>query len=144
VVEANTEVRKNIDARARAILTARKSVNFAKRSMEARSRAERQLESTRIQLNIQSETTSKILKTLEREKAKSRELQNQLEKTIGLQQNEGLRKIQQEKTARPWLSRSISPKSSERPRLVRKIAEKREQVANRNAVKSNQTENEAV
>lgn len=124
VVEANAEVRSNIDARARAILTARKSVNFAKRSMEARGRAERQLESTRIQLSIQSDTTSKILKALEREKEKNRGLLNRLEALEEHQEAKGLRKVETNTTSKPWLSRVTTAAKKDKPRLVRKIAEK--------------------
>jgi len=126
VVEANQEVRNNIDARARAILTARKSVNFAKRTIEARDRAERQLESTRIQLKIQSETTSKVLKALEREREKSRELRSKIDSLMGTQEAKGLRKVQPTRVSRPAkqdtdkASRSAGRSKS---RLIRRIAE---------------------
>ncbi len=124
VLQAKAEVRTNMEARSNAILTARKSVNFAKRSLEARDLAERKLRNMKAQLDIQSQTTSKVIKALEQEKLKNREQSSLIEKLEAGQETTGLRKIQTGKTSKPWLSRVTQGKAGP-TRIVRKVAEHR-------------------
>lgn len=123
VVQAKAELRTNMEARSNAILTARKSVTFARRSMETRDRAKRKLDNLQVQLDIQSQTTSKVIKALELEKKKNRDLNAKILSLRGEQELAGLRKIQRVKPAtKPWLSRVTKDKAGA-SRLVRKVAE---------------------
>lgn len=122
VTQAKAEVRTNMEARSNAILTARKSVNFAKRSLEARDRAEKKLENIKIQLEIQSQTTSKVIKALEIEKQTNRDQSNLLVSLQSEQDASGLHKIRNSKPSKPWLSR-VTGGNSGKGRIVRKIAE---------------------
>ncbi len=123
VVQAKAELRTNMEARSHAILTARKSVNFARRSMETRDRAKTKLDNLKIQLDIQSQTTSKVIKALELEKQKNRDLNAKILSLQGEQELAGLRKIQRSKpAAKPWLSRMTKDKAGT-SRIVRKVAE---------------------
>lgn len=123
VVQAKAELRTNMEARSHAILTARKSVNFARRSMETRDRAKTKLDNLKIQLDIQSQTTSKVIKALELEKQKNRDLNAKILSLQGEQELAGLRKIQRSKPAsKPWLSRMTKDKAGT-SRIVRKVAE---------------------
>lgn len=79
MLQARTEVRRNIDARTKALLTARKAVNFARRSVEARERVQRKMDDMRVEIETQSNTTSNLLRSLEREKQMNIELRRQLE-----------------------------------------------------------------
>ncbi len=79
MLQARTEVRRNIDARTKALLTARKAVNFARRSVEARERVQRKMDDMRTEIDLQNNTTSNLLRSLEREKQKNIELRRQLE-----------------------------------------------------------------
>jgi len=79
MLQAKSEVRRNLDARARALITARKAVNFAKRSIESRERTERKMKNLQEQLKIQSNTTSTLVKSLERSKNRCSELEQQIQ-----------------------------------------------------------------
>jgi len=123
MLQAKSEVRRNLDARAKALITARKAVNFAKRSIEARERTEQKMKNLQEQLNIQSNTTSTLVKSLERSKIKCSELERRIQHANEASLAEkGFRKLQSSAEVRettPSAKKSAS-------RIIRKVARPRQ------------------
>ena len=123
MLQAKSEVRRNLDARARALITARKAINFAKRSIEARERSERKMKNLQEQLKIQSNTTSTLVKSLERSKDKCSELESRIQQANEASLAEkGFRKLQSPNEIRenaPITKRGAS-------RIIRKVAKPRQ------------------
>ena len=123
MLQAKSEVRRNLDARAKALITARKAVNFAKRSIEARERTDRKMKNLQEQLKIQSNTTSTLVKSLERSKNKCSELEQQIQDANEVRLAEkGFRKLSTSTDVRdtaPVLKKGASG-------IIRKVARPRQ------------------
>lgn len=118
MLQAKTEVRKNTDARARAVLTARKAVNFARRSIDARELSEKKLENLKSQLELQNNNVSNLIRSLEKEKQRNKQLHQQMEVKSELNLNEdGFRVLQT-----PEKSKSKSQKFTSAGELLRKVS----------------------
>lgn len=74
VLQAKADVRKNMEARSKALLTARKTMLLARRSVAARTRTQNELHIIREQLEKQTEATASLIEALETEKAVNRKL----------------------------------------------------------------------
>jgi len=123
MLQAKSEVRRHLDARAKALITARKAVNFARRSIEARERTEQKMKNLQEQLNIQSNTTSTLVKSLERSKIKCSELERRIQHANEASLAEkGFRKLQSSAEIRE--TAPVTKKGASR--IIRKVARPRQ------------------
>jgi len=118
MLQAKTEVRKNTDARARAGLTARKAVNFARRSIDARALSEKKLENIKSQLELQNNNVSNLIRTLEKEKQRNKQLHHQMEVSAELNLNRDEFRVLQT----PDKTKNKSAKFTSAGALLRKVS----------------------
>ncbi len=118
MLQAKTEVRKNTDARARAVLTARKAVNFARRSIDARALSEKKLENIKSQLELQNNNVSNLIRTLEKEKQRNKQLHHQMEVSAELNLNRDEFRVLQT----PDKTKNKSAKFTSAGALLRKVS----------------------
>ena len=118
MLQAKTEVRKNTDARARAVLTARKAVNFARRSIDARDLSEKKLENLKSQLELQNNNVSNLIRSLEKEKQRNKQLHQQMEVNSELNLNRDEFRVLQT----PEKTKTKSAKFTSAGDLLRKVS----------------------
>jgi len=118
MLQAKTEVRKNTDARARAVLTARKAVNFARRSIDARDLTEKKFENLKSQLELQNNNVSNLIRSLEKEKQRNKQLHQQMEVNSELHLNRDEFRVLQT----PEKTKAKSAKFTSAGDLLRKVS----------------------
>jgi len=86
MLHAKRELRRNTEARAKALSTANKSVAFARQSVQARTRAEARIKQLEDRLKLSQETVSSLIAALDKEKARTQSDVTEMAKELILQQ----------------------------------------------------------
>ncbi len=86
LLQAKRELRRNTEARAKALSTANKSVAFARQSVQARTRAEARIKQLESRLKLSQETVSSLIAALDKEKARTQTDVTEMAKELILQQ----------------------------------------------------------
>lgn len=86
MLEAKRELRRNTEARAKALATANKTVSFARQSVQARTRAEARITQLENRLKLSQETVSSLIAALDKEKARTHADVTEMAKELILQQ----------------------------------------------------------
>ncbi len=86
LLQSKREMRRNTEARAKALETANKSVAFARQSMVSRTRAEARIKQLESRLKQSQETVSSLIAALEKEKAHTEHDITEMAKELILQQ----------------------------------------------------------
>jgi len=118
LLKAQRDVRRNVEARARALTAANKALSHAKRSAHRRQRLEAQLEEAHATIANRQETISSLIKALEKEKRRTGEDVASLAKQLVLHERQLKARRSLEEVAR-----SVEGKLTSR--LVKKVAKAR-------------------
>jgi len=86
MLETKRELRRNTEARAKALGTANKTVAFARQSVQARTRAEARIKQLENRLKLSQETVSSLIAALDKEKARTQADVTEMAKELILQQ----------------------------------------------------------
>ena len=86
LLSAKRELRRNTEARAKALSTANKSVAFARQSVQSRTRAEARIKQLESRLKLSQETVSSLIAALDKEKARTQNDVTEMAKELILQQ----------------------------------------------------------
>jgi hypothetical protein len=118
IVKIQSDLRKSIEARARALSTANKSVAYARSASHARSRAEARISELETALRNRQETISSLIRTLEKEKRRSQDEVSRRARELILHE----RQIRSRRSLEE-VSRSVEGNLT--TRLVKKVARSR-------------------
>ncbi len=133
VLHAKREVRKHMEARSKALATARKAVSFSKRSINARAQAEQQIQQLKEQLKNQSSTASSLIVALENEKKNKEQTAGRLAAKMILEHNK--------KNQSSLSDSKLKNASLLKNRLIKKIAEPKKSI-NADSEKSEGADND--
>ncbi len=86
LLSAKRELRRNTEARAKALSTANKSVAFARQSVQTRTRVEARIKQLESRLKLSQETVSSLIAALDKEKARTQNDVTEMAKELILQQ----------------------------------------------------------
>ncbi len=86
LLAAKRELRRNTEARAKALGTANKTVAFARQSVQARTRAEARIKQLESRLKLSQETVSSLIASLDKEKTRTQSDVTEMAKELILQQ----------------------------------------------------------
>ena len=118
IASASTDLRRSVEARAKALSTANKSVALARSANRARARAESKIQNLEATLDNRQQTISSLIKSLEKEKRRSQEEVSQRARELILHE----RQLRSRRNLEE-VSRSVEGNLTSR--LVKKVARSR-------------------